>query len=81
MNLIEIKEKFLSKKILCILFGHKIIITRNVTDHFKEFKCTVCQLEFTNDEKGKKTFLTPELKEINETLIGFYNKRIHSLQN
>ena len=48
---------FLSKKILCILFGHKIITTRNVTDHFKEFKCTVCELELTNDEKGKKTFL------------------------
>ncbi|MFV8372945.1 DUF1660 family phage protein [Flavobacterium sp. LB2P74] len=79
MNAIEFKEKFLSKKILCSLFGHKIITTRNVTNHFKEFKCTVCQLELTNDEKGKKTFLTPELKEINETLIGFYNKRIHSV--
>lgn len=79
MNTIEIKEKFLSKKILCSLFGHKIITTRNVTNHFKEFKCTVCQLELTNDEKGEKTFLTPELKEINETLIGFYNKRIHSV--
>ncbi|MFV8336239.1 hypothetical protein ACNQF7_09155 [Flavobacterium sp. RSP29] len=79
MNTTEIKEKFLSKQILCSLFGHKIITTRNVTNHFKEFKCTVCQLELTNDEKGKKTFLTPELKEINETLIGFNNKRIHSI--
>ena len=79
MNTIEIKEKLLSKKILCSLFGHKIITTRNVTNHFKEFKCTVCQLELTNDEKGRKTFLTPQLKEINETLIGFYNKRIHSV--
>lgn len=79
MNIIKIKEKLLSKKILCSLFGHKIITTRNITNHFKEFKCTVCQLELTNDEKGRKTFLTPELKEINETLIGFYNKRIHSI--
>ncbi|TDE30329.1 MULTISPECIES: hypothetical protein [Flavobacterium] len=79
MNTTEIKEKFINKRILCSLFGHKIITTRNVTNHFKEFKCTVCQLELTNDEKGRKTFLTPELKEINETLIGFYNKRIHSI--
>ena len=79
MNVIQIIEKFLSKKILCTLFGHKIITTRNVTNHFKEFKCTVCQLELTNDEKGRKTYLTPELKEINETLLGFYNKRIHSV--
>ena len=79
MNLIQLKEQFLGKKLLCSIFGHKIITTRNVTNHFKEFKCTVCNLELTNDEKGKKTFLTPELKEINETLIGFYNKRIHSV--
>ena len=79
MTPIEIKEKFLSKKILCSLFGHKIITTRNVTNHFKEYKCTVCNLELTNDENGQKTFLTPELKEINETLIGFYKKRIHAV--
>jgi hypothetical protein len=28
----------------------------------------VCALELTNDEKGNKTYLTPELKEINDTL-------------
>lgn len=79
MTPIEIKEKFLNKKILCSLFGHRIITTRNVTNHFKEFKCTVCNLELTNDENGQKTFLTPELKEINETLIGFYKKRLHAV--
>lgn len=78
MNLNEFKEKFLSKKIRCSLFGHKIITTRTITNHFKEYKCTVCELELTNDEKGRKTFLTPELKEINETLVIFYKKRIHS---
>lgn len=79
MSTIEIKEKLICKNIICRLFGHKIITTRTITNHFKEFKCTVCQVELTNDEKGKKTFLTPELKEINETLIGFYNKRVHSI--
>ena len=79
MNIIEIKEKFITKKILCSLFGHKFITSRNVTNHFKEFKCTVCQLELTNDEKGQKTFLTPELKEINETLMGFHKKRLNSV--
>lgn len=79
MNLIGIKEKFIYKKIVCSLFGHRIVTTRNVTNHFKEYQCTVCHLELTNDENGQKTFLTPELKEINETLIGFYKKRIHSV--
>ncbi|MFE3870338.1 hypothetical protein ACFX5F_03795 [Flavobacterium sp. ZS1P70] len=73
----EFKKKILTKEILCLLLGHKFIITRIVTDHFKEYKCTVCHIELTNDENGHKTFLTPELKEINETLIGFHNKKLH----
>nr|WP_315163990.1 DUF1660 family phage protein [uncultured Flavobacterium sp.] len=79
MNTIEIKRNFLNKKLLCSLFGHRFIKTRNVTDHFKEYKCTVCKLELTNNEKGEITSLTPELKEINETLIGFYKKKLHSV--
>ena len=70
---------FKINKILCSFFGHKIITTRNVTNHFKEFKCSVCGLELTNDLKGHKTFLTPELKEINETLINLYQKRNFSI--
>lgn len=77
MKVIEFKEKILSKKILCSLLGHKFTVARIITDHFKEFKCTVCHLELTNDDKGQRTFLTPELKEINETLMSFHNKKLH----
>ena len=79
MNTIEIKRKFLNKKLLCSLFGHRFITSRSVTNHFKEYKCTVCKLELTNNEKVEITSLTPELKEINETLIGFYKKKLHSV--
>ncbi|RTY92414.1 hypothetical protein [Flavobacterium sp. GT3R68] len=75
MSIIEIKDKLLAKNILCSLFGHKFIITRNITGHFKEYECVHCHLELTNDEKGHKIFLTPEHREINETLISFYQKR------
>ena len=47
------KDISLQKRIKCALFGHKIVTTRKITDHFKEFKCTVCHLELTNDAKGK----------------------------
>lgn len=56
-----------------------MITTRKVTNHFKEFKCTVCHIELTNDEKGQKTFMTPELKDINETLFSFYQKKHASI--
>lgn len=75
MNTIKTREKNLSCKILCSFLGHKIITTRNVTNHFKEYKCSVCGLELTNDLKGHKIFLTPELKDINESLISLYKKR------
>jgi len=68
-----------TQKIRCALFGHKIITTRNVTNHFREYKCSVCQLELTNDEKGHRIFMTPELKDINETLVNFYQKRHHAV--
>lgn len=77
MKMLDFKEKFLPKKVLCSMMGHKFIVTRTITNHFKEYKCSVCDVEITNDDKGQKTYLTPELKEINETLICFHNKKLH----
>ena len=68
---------FLIGKLWCSFFGHHFITTRNVTNHFKEYKCCKCNLELTNDEKGHKIFLTPKLKDINETLVRFHQKRHH----
>jgi hypothetical protein len=75
MSSIIIREQIFSSKILCSLFGHKITTTRSVTNHFKEYKCSVCGLELTNDLKGHKIYLTPQLKDINESLISLYKKR------
>lgn len=68
---------FFGGKLWCSFFGHHFITTRNVTNHFKEYKCSKCNLELTNDEKGHKIFLTPQLKDINETLVHFHQKRHH----
>jgi hypothetical protein len=79
MNTFALKELNSSSKIFCSIFGHKIITTRNVTNHFREYKCSLCGLEMTNDLHGHKIFLTPELKDINETLNTLYRKRNYSL--
>ena len=75
----ESKTKAVDKvgKMWCLLFGHRFYTTRKVTDHFKEYKCSHCHLELTNDEQGHKIFLTPELKDINETLVNFYQRKHH----
>jgi hypothetical protein len=56
MNTIKIKEHFLSKNstaysLVTALSLHEILRS------FKEYKCTVCALELTNDEK-RKQYLT-----------------------
>jgi len=71
------KQAPFASKMWCFLFGHQLVTTRNVTNHFKEYECSMCHLELTNDEKGRRIFMTPELKDINETLILFYQKRHH----
>ncbi len=76
MNTIATSRLIFSKKIICQLFGHRIITTKNITKNIKEFRCTVCNLELTNTEKGQRIFLTPELKDINETLSQFIKKRM-----
>lgn len=58
----------LGKKIVCTIFGHQYIETKKVNIHFSEFECSYCKMQATNDKIGKKTALTNELKEINETL-------------
>jgi hypothetical protein len=73
----KIKPVFFGGKVWCSLFGHQFITTRAITNHFKEFKCCNCHLELTNDEKGQKISLTPEHRDINETLVHFYQKRHH----
>jgi hypothetical protein len=71
------KSIYFGGKLWCSFFGHQFITSKEITNHFKEYTCSHCQLQLTNDEKGQKVFLTPELKAINETLELFYQKRHH----
>ncbi|CAM3900842.1 Transposase [Flavobacterium jumunjinense] len=69
----------LHKKLNCTLFGHKLVVTKDITKHIREYKCTCCELEFTNNYKGMKSILTPELKDVNTTVMNFYIKRHNRL--
>jgi hypothetical protein len=79
MNAINLKEFYFSNKIICSVIGHKIVKTRNVTNHFREYKCSICGIELTNDLEGHKISLTPELKNINEILINHFKKRNYTI--
>lgn len=60
---------------LCSIFGHRFKVSKKVTGHVAEYKCSVCKCEKTTDDSGHIVSLTPERKEINNTLANFYRKR------
>lgn len=65
------------KKSLCAVFGHRYRVSKKITSHITEYTCKHCKCELTTTESGTLDVLTPELKEINETLAKFYRKRHH----
>ncbi|WNM20313.1 hypothetical protein [Flavobacterium capsici] len=70
-----LEEKSFTKNLLCTLFGHHYVEVKKVNNHFKEYECTHCKLQVTNDNKGNKIVLTSELKDINKTLSYLHLKR------
>lgn len=68
------------RKMYCKIFGHDYKVSRHVTSHVKEYICSRCQKELTIDGNGSLTELTPKLKEINDILEQFHNKRKRKLR-
>ena len=67
------------KKIFCNIFGHHYSVSKRVTSHIKEYKCVHCGKQVTTDVSGNLSTLTPELREINDTLEFIYQKK-HSTE-
>ncbi len=62
-------------RLKCNLFGHNFEVSRNVTYHVKEYKCSNCNKELTTNGKGNLTPLTPKYREINSILSRIHTKR------
>lgn len=62
-------------KMLCFFLGHRYAETRKVTPNISEYRCRCCSREITTSVNGRFDVLTPRLKEANETLAKFYEKR------
>lgn len=61
--------------VVCKFTGHNYKIVKEVTQHFHEYECTCCGKQMTDDTKGRLIRLTPERKEINETLHHLFQKK------
>lgn len=59
----------------CGIFGHHYTVSKRVTLHIKEYKCTHCGNAVTTDLSGNLSSLTPERQDINNALEHLYQKR------
>ena len=67
-------------KVYCSLFGHNYEISKNVTNHVKEYTCCQCKKQLTTDSNGCLVELTPKFREINTTLEKIYQTKISRLK-
>lgn len=61
--------------LICSLIGHRFKTSQKITNHFSEYECTCCGKQMTEDPRGRLISLTPELKEINETLRMVFQRK------
>ena len=59
----------------CNFFGHKLKVSKTVTNHIHEYECARCRMEMTDTANGFLTRLTPKFKETNAYLAEFHQKR------
>ena len=60
---------------MCNAFGHDYIITKKVTNHINEYKCSNCGREVTDNPSGYLEALTLKRKELNQCLSNFFQKK------
>ncbi len=62
-------------KVHCSIFGHKLRVSKNITNHVHEYKCKKCGMEMTDTADGLLARLTPKFKETNAYLAKIHKKR------
>ena len=60
----------------CSFFGHAYIVSKEVTQHVKEYQCKHCKKQMTTSGNGNLIPLTPKFQEINSVLKMIYNKKV-----
>ena len=62
-------------KLICRLGGHRFRVSKTITDHIREYKCTCCGEERTDTANGFLERLTPKFRETNEFLAKLHQRR------
>ena len=68
------------KSLYCTIFGHQYEVSKNITYHVKEYKCSHCNSQVTTSGNGGLTPLTQKYREINSVLERIHNRRVSKLK-
>lgn len=60
----------------CSFFGHDYIVSKDITQHVKEYQCKHCKKQMTTSGNGNLIPLTPKFQEINLVLKMIYKKKV-----
>ncbi len=69
------KKHFTLSTIVCVTMGHDYIITRKVTNHINEYRCSHCGREVAENDKGYLEPLTQKIRNANSSLAVFFQKK------
>ena len=67
-------------KVHCNVFGHKLKVSKDITNHVHEYQCAKCGMEMTDTADGFLARLTPKFKETNAFLARVHQKRKNRLR-
>jgi transposase-like protein len=76
MKEIYAKSSFSLSGIVCSTLGHDYAISRKITNHINEYKCTKCGKEVTDNFVGRVENLTLKTKQVNTSLALFFEKKM-----
>lgn len=69
------KSSFSIGSIVCQTIGHKYTETRKITNHIHEYKCKHCGREVTENSAGNIELLTNKVKQINNNVAEFFERK------
>ena len=71
----EHPTSFSFARFYCSIFGHKLRVSKNITNHVHEYQCRKCGMEMTDTADGLLARLTPKFKETNAYLAKIHKRR------
>ncbi|MDC8002621.1 hypothetical protein POV27_01035 [Aureisphaera galaxeae] len=70
------KQSFTFSGLLCSTLGHDYVVTRKITNHINEYRCTNCGKEVTDSMTGRLEILTSKTRQLNTSLADFFQKKM-----